>query len=122
MKVLLSIKPEFAEKIFDGSKRFEFRRSIFKNKHVKTVVVYASSPMQKVVGEFEIEHIIYDELNNLWNQTQQFAGIEEDYFFEYFSKKKLGYAIKIKKTTKYQNPLSLKENFNILPPQSFTYL
>lgn len=122
MKVLLSIKPEFAEKIFNGTKMYEFRRSIFKKNHIKTVVVYASSPMQKVVGEFEIEHIIYDELKNLWNQTHQFAGIEEDFFFEYFSDKKLGYAIKIKKTLKYQTPLSLKESFNILPPQSFTYL
>ena len=34
MKVLLSIKPEFAEKIFDGTKLYEFRRSIFKNKNI----------------------------------------------------------------------------------------
>ena len=46
MKVLLSIKPEFANKIFEGTKRFEFRKSIFK-KEVKTVVVYASSPLQQ---------------------------------------------------------------------------
>lgn len=32
MKVLLSIKPEFANKIFEGTKRFEFRKSIFKKK------------------------------------------------------------------------------------------
>ena len=31
MKVLLSIKPEFAEKILNGTKRFEFRKGIFKN-------------------------------------------------------------------------------------------
>ena len=31
MKVVLSIKPEFANKIFDGTKKFEFRKSIFKN-------------------------------------------------------------------------------------------
>lgn len=31
MKVLLSIKPEFAERIFNGSKKYEFRKVIFKN-------------------------------------------------------------------------------------------
>ena len=39
MTVLLSIKPEFAEKIFNGTKKFEFRKSIFKNTDVKKVVV-----------------------------------------------------------------------------------
>ena len=62
MKVLLSIKPEYAEKIFEGTKKYEFRRSVFKNRNVKTVVVYASSPVQKVIGEFDIEHIINDDL------------------------------------------------------------
>ena len=31
MKILLLIKPQFADKIFDGSKGFEFRKSLFKN-------------------------------------------------------------------------------------------
>ena len=38
MKVLLSIKPEFAEKIFNGTKKYEFRKSIFKNKDVDKVI------------------------------------------------------------------------------------
>ena len=29
MKVVLSIKPQFANKIFDGTKKFEFRKAIF---------------------------------------------------------------------------------------------
>ena len=75
MKVLLSIKPEFAEKIFDGSKRFEFRRNVFKNRDVRTVVVYASSPISKVVGEFDIEMVIRKELEELWEETKDFSGI-----------------------------------------------
>jgi predicted transcriptional regulator len=38
MKVVLSIKPGFAEKIFSGEKKFEFRRAIFKDRSVKTVL------------------------------------------------------------------------------------
>lgn len=73
MRVLLSIKPEFANKIFDGTKKFEFRKSIFKNKDIKTVVVYASSPVQRVIGEFEIERILNFDLDTLWSLTQDFA-------------------------------------------------
>lgn len=122
MKVLLSIKPEFAKLIFDGTKKFEFRKAIFKNTEITTVVVYASSPMQKVIGEFEIDTIINDEVGSLWKKTKKFAGIDEDYFYQYFAEREIGYAIKIKKTKKYRKPLSLKEDFNVLPPQSFLYL
>ena len=123
MKVLLSIKPEFAEKIFNGTKKFEFRRSIFKNPNIKTIVVYASAPTQKVIGEFDIENILFEEINNLWLQTQNHAGINKDYFLSYFSDKQEGYAIEIKRPRKYDVPLELKENFKIQqPPQSFAYI
>ena len=122
MRVLLSIKPEFAEMIFAGTKKFEFRRSVFKNPDVKTVVVYASSPVQKVIGEFEIETIIKDELEALWQQTCEYAGISKDFFFSYFSNKACGYAIQIKTTKKYERALCLRNDFNATPPQSFMYL
>jgi len=122
MKVLLSIKPEFADSIFEGTKKFEFRKVIFKNSGIKTVVVYASSPVQKVIGEFEIESIINDELSALWKKTKEFAGISEDFFFEYFLNRDRGYAIQIKKVKKYKKALCLRENFNTTPPQSFMYL
>lgn len=122
MKVLLSIKPEFADLIFLGIKKFEFRKAIFKNKSIKTIVVYASSPTQKVIGEFEIETILNDDLDNLWRKTKKHAGIDEEYFYEYFAKRDSGFAIKIKKTRKYKKPLCLRSDYNLTPPQSFLYL
>jgi predicted transcriptional regulator len=121
MKVVLSIKPEFAYKIFDGTKRFEFRKAIFKNPLVKQVIVYASSPVQRVIGEFEIEEILNCNKKQLWELTKQGSGISEDFFFKYFKEKEDGYAIRIKNTMEYENPRCLKEEYNLLPPQSFAY-
>lgn len=122
MKVLLSIKPEFAEKIFDGTKKYEFRRIVFKNPSVKTIVVYASSPVQKVIGEFEIESILNEDVTSLWEKTKEFSGISEEFFYKYFSDKENGFAIKVKKAKRYKKALCLKEKFNVKPPQSFMYL
>lgn len=122
MKVVLSIKPEFAFKIFDGTKKYEFRKSIFKNNKIKTVIVYASSPVQQVIGEFEIEKIINHDIDTLWGLTHQFSGISEDYFYKYFAEKEIGYAIKIKKTKRYNQPKCLWRDYNLYPPQSFAYL
>lgn len=122
MRVLLSIKPEFAEKIFDGTKRFEFRRSLFKNREVDTIVVYASAPISKVIGEFKIEHILQHELEDLWEQTKDYSGISKEYYDKYFNGKDSGFAIKVKSTNRYKRALNLREEFGMVPPQSFAYL
>lgn len=122
MKVLLSIKPEFVDKIFCGEKKYEFRRSIFKRQEVKKIVVYASAPISKVIGEFEVDHILAGDIFDLWEQTKNFAGITEEYFFNYFSGLENGYAIKIKKYARYSNPYCIEDMFGLKPPQSFVYI
>ena len=122
MKVILSIKPEFAEKIFNGSKKYEFRRSIFKDPTVNKIIVYASAPISKIIGEFEIDKILRSELASLWSKTKEYSGISEEYYLKYFEGKKEGYALKIKKTHKYEDYLSIKDDLGLFPPQSFAYL
>lgn len=51
--ILLSIKPEYANKIFDGQKHYEYRKRIPK-KEVSKIVVYSSAPEQAVIGEVEV--------------------------------------------------------------------
>jgi len=122
MKVILSIKPEFANKIFDGSKKFEFRKSIFKKANITTVIVYASSPIQKVIGEFEIKQVLHENIEKLWELTADYSGISKEYFLDYFNNKNEGYAIEISHVKQYDSPKNLKEDFDLLPPQSFAYL
>ncbi len=123
MKVLLSIKPEYAEKILKGEKRFEFRKVVFKNPSVRTVVIYATMPVGKVIGEFDIDEIISASPNEIWNLTDQYSGITKRFFTEYFDGREIAHAIKIKKTKRYDEPIDL---LKILPhgiaPQSFCYL
>ena len=121
MKVVLSIKPQYANKIFDGTKKFEFRKAIFKNQNVTSVLVYASSPVQKVIGEFEIEKIFNLELKELWDKTKDHSGITEAYFYEYFENREQGFAIQIKNKRRFENPKCLKADYNLTPPQSFAY-
>lgn len=122
-KVLLSIKPEFADKIFAGTKRFEFRRTIFRSADVKTVVVYSSSPVQRVVGEFDIRRVLELGLDELWKKTNKHAGIDKEYFDEYFDDKGTGYAIEIAHAKLYPEPKTLTSVCaTAKPPQSFCYI
>ncbi len=123
MRVLLSIKPEYVDRIFDGSKLYEYRRRMFANKAVKTVVVYATKPIGKIVGEFDIENIICSHPEKIWTETQISAGIHKAKYDEYFAGREIGFAIKIGQVRPYRHPLcpnALIANFT--PPQSYMYL
>ena len=120
--ILMSIKPEFANKIFSGSKKYEFRRMIFKKKNISKVVVYASFPVMKVIGEFLIGDILEMDLDSLWEATSEEAGISKELFMTYYRGKDRGYAIRISSFKRYDEPLPLQETFNTKPPQSFQYL
>lgn len=122
-KVLLSIKPNFAEKIFAGSKRYEFRRVLFRSNSVTTVVVYASSPVRRLIGEFVIGGILELEKQALWRRTRNHAGIKKLYFDRYFSGRRTGFAIKVLRPQRYSTPIKLEHAFDFdRPPQSFRYL
>jgi hypothetical protein len=60
---LLSIRPPYASAIFGGTKRFEFRRMIFREP-VKSVVVYVTTPVCRVWGEFDVDQVIEDKVRN----------------------------------------------------------
>lgn len=122
MKVLLSIKPQFVEKIISGEKLFEYRKSVFKKK-VDTVIIYATMPIGKIVGEFQIDLILHASPQDLWEKTKEQSGISSDYFYNYFKHKEIAYAIKIKNVIKYQEERDPFRQFaNFVAPQSFRYL
>jgi predicted transcriptional regulator len=122
-KVLLSIKPRFAEKIFAGSKKYEFRRVIFRSKSVSKVIVYASSPIRRIIGEFEVGEILALQKDKLWRKTRGEGGIEKKHFDIYFHGREMAYAIKVSSPRRYSQPVKLSElHSSIHPPQSFRYI
>ncbi|WP_409565227.1 ASCH domain-containing protein [Methylobacterium sp. J-078] len=122
MRILLSIKPEFAEKILKGEKRYEFRRAIHSNRSVDIVVIYMTAPIQKIVGEFRIDSILSDSPDKIWDKTHQFAGISRENYDIYFKSRKLAYALSIGSVTKYPIPIDPKLTMpSFTPPQSFMY-
>jgi predicted transcriptional regulator len=122
-RVLLSVKPRFAEAILAGVKTFEFRRVLFKRHDIKTIVLYASSPTCKVVGEFTLDEVLSLEPDALWGATCGKGAIDREYFDQYFQGRQTGHALKVKRARRYRAPLCLRADFGIEhPPQSFCYL
>lgn len=124
MKALLSIKPEYVEEMKSGRKKYEYRKRVFRRSDISSVLVYATKPCGKVVGEIEIEEIIEEDIDTLWNDTKHLSGISEEFFYEYFQNRESGFAIKIKEFIEYDRSLELSEVAPEIkaPPQSFCYI
>lgn len=120
--VLLSIKPEYAHKIFDGTKKYEFRKNVFKDKSVRRVIVYSSSPERKVIGEFEIDAILNDSPAALWTLTKDFSGITQEFYDKYFHGREKAFAIKVASAREYSQKKDLSDFDIMYAPQSFAYV
>lgn len=122
-RVLLSVKPRFAEAILAGDKTFEFRRAVFRRRDVEKVILYASTPVCRVVGEFTLDSILTFELDELWELTRDGGGIERSYFDKYFAGRKTGHALKVNRAKRYRVPKLLRDALGVdHAPQSFRYI
>lgn len=124
MNVLLPIKPKFVEKILTGEKRYEFRKLIFKSRtKVDRVYIYSSSPVKKIVGSFRLGEIIEKDPKLIWEELNEFGGINEEEFFKYFGDRKMGFALEIKDLEILEKPIDpYVELENFIAPQNFCYL
>ena len=122
MNLILSIKPKFAQSILDGSKRYEYRKSIPQRCDIQKVYIYATKPIQAIIGEFTLDGIIADAPQKVWAATARQGGITEAFFNSYFKGKDKAYALKIGKVIKYSEPIDPKKIItDFTPPQNFMY-
>jgi predicted transcriptional regulator len=120
--ILLPINPVHVENIFNGSKRYEYRKTRCKRNTVTKIIIYSTAPVMKVVGEVLIDEIIEDEPSTVWKITREFAGISKCFFDKYYHGNKKAIAYKLGKIKEYKKPLTL-ENLGIhYVPQSFIYI
>jgi len=120
-KILLSINPEHVENILNGTKLFEFRK-VRCRADVDKIVIYATYPIMRIVAEVDVENVIEGNLNEVWEQTKKFSGINRCFYDKYFNGKKKAIAYKLGNIRKYKKrkPLSAYGIRNA--PQSFVYL
>lgn len=73
MKALVSIHPRFARLILSGEKKCEYRRRL-PAKPISGIVIYATSPVSRIIGEAGVEAMPFLEKGELWRQTSSFGG------------------------------------------------
>lgn len=120
-RILLSIKPEYVEKILNGDKKFEYRKTMAKRK-VNKIVIYATSPVMKIVGEVEVRELWVNDPDTIWQKTKKHSGISEEFFYRYYENKRKAVVYELGEVIEYKYPIELHEIGINFAPQSYLYL
>ena len=119
---LLSIHPEFTERIFDETKRVEFRRTRIPAE-LRYVIVYCTSPVQRVIGLFSVKGVHIGAPSTIWRQFREVSGISRASYLDYFDGSHSASAIEVKRVFRLPVPVKLCEiGRELTPPQSLKYL
>lgn len=119
---LFSIKPSYANAILSGDKKVEFRRRPIPD-DVSHVVIYATSPVQQVVGVFEVEAVESTSPTQAWERYAEVGGIDRPAFDAYYHGAAAAHVIRIRRAQAAARPFDLAEiDAALRAPQSFVYL
>lgn len=120
--VLMSIKPRFAEAILSGCKHCEFRRAPF-SQPVSHIIIYSTSPIQKIVGVVEVTGVEQSDLATIKERFLIDGHISECEFDEYFKGKVQGTAILLGSRFRLEEPVDINALWiDVSSPQSYCYL
>lgn len=122
---VLSIKPEYATKIVDGVKKVELRRRFpYGTVTGARVYVYATAPIQAVIGYATIRKVEKSAVEQIWLVYQKVAFIDRKDFEDYYQDIDSGYVLILENPVRLKRPIGLdvlKSELSFTPPQSFTY-
>lgn len=119
--MLLSINPQHVYNILQGTKTYEFRKILCKRK-VDKIVIYATFPVKRVVGEVEVIDVIEMKKEALWKITKKYSGITKDFFDKYYEGRETAIAYKLGEVIEYEKPHELQDIGVNVAPQSYMYL
>ena len=120
-KIMLAIKPEYVEEIFDGLKRYEYRRKC-PNHPISQIVIYETAPVSKVVGTVDVDEMLGTAPHVLYDMTKKLAGISEDDYNDYFKGTNVAYAYSLNHPTIFSSPIPIEKYGLRGAPQSYVYL
>jgi predicted transcriptional regulator len=122
--LLLSMKPQFAQRIFDGRKTVEVRKKISTTCIGETAVIYASRPTCAVLGEARIHSITKGAPSEIWDLFGKDLGCSKTEYDSYTASCRHVSALKLCDVHAYSASLARTRmsrlvGQDLIPPQSY---
>ena len=105
--LLMSIKTKYANQIFSGTKKFEFRRKSIGDKNCnKKIYIYSSEEDKSIIGYIIVDKILKGTLDFILKTTDY---VDNQDIIDYFSGCKECFAFHISNYYKFLKPIKLED-------------
>ena len=123
--LIISLKPCYADLVFEGLKKVELRRRIASQISDRDVFIYVSSPVRKLRGGFRVGQVWEGSPEAVWSIVAELATLDRQEFDAYFQGQTVAYALEVTNVWEYQSPVGLswlRDRFDdFVVPQSWRY-
>lgn len=123
--VLMSVRPDFATALLNGTKTAEVRRRFPELPAGTVIYVYSSTPKKQVVGTLRISAVHRVPRTRAWSLFRRVIGISRPYLDSYLDGVELASIIEVNEPVRWSNPVplqTLRTSVELEPPQSYRYL
>ena len=122
--MLISIRPRFVDRILDGSKTVELRRSRPLVLPGQPVLIYATSPTAAIVARCRIGSVETNSPEGMWSRHRDRVGVDRAEFDGYYADAKLAVALHLMDVERLLHPVTLRNlrragRFH--PPQTWQF-
>ena len=124
--LLLSIRPCYANPIFERVKTVELRKRVGADVRDRSVFVYVTRPIGALVGGFRVGLVWSGSPSEVWDRVSHMANVSKQEYETYYADQEVAYALTIEGVWQYRSPIGLDVLRRNIPqfvvPQSWRYV
>lgn len=114
---MIPLHPQYWDMYRDGSKIWELRKVTHSPRCVDGLVIYATAPVSRVVGEVDLVSYHTGYVDDVWHVVKDGCGITREQYDLYYRNQEMAIAYRLGNVYEYIPSLGV-----LFPPQGYRYL
>ncbi len=114
---MIALRPQYWEMYKDGSKIWELRKDTHSPRGVDGLVIYATAPVSRIVGEVDLVSAHVGDVDDVWDVVKGGCGITREQYDLYYQDQETAIAYRLGNVWEYSPSLDARR-----APQGYKYL
>lgn len=112
---LIPLRPQYWDMYRDGSKIWELRKISHSPRGVDGLIIYATAPVSRIVGEVDLisTHVGY--VNDVWDAVKDGCGITRKQYDLYYQDQEIAIAYRLGNVYEYPTGLWMHSSSSGIP-------
>ena len=106
--ILIAIRPQYVDRILNGTKRFEFRKRSSGVRVGDELLIYCTNPTSAILATCIVHRVLVGSPSKLYSTVNGSSGISRREFREYYAGHKTAYALELSEVQLFRASVPLR--------------